>query len=146
MEPRWLQNVPGAKRETGTFLLVSSREMWCSGASLHWLSPSFVRASWQWHSGRCFFGAIWASSCLGKAGFATRAKDCSHGEEQEEEQSRGTPERWSSCSCSVFSPSLSSPCLSQTDSRAMDILFPSVGATTHLACAWSRPWAFSVLF
>lgn len=66
-------------------------------------------------------------------------KDCSHGEEQEEEQSQETPESWISCSSSLFSPSLRSSCPSQTDSRAVDILFPSVGATTHLACDWSRP-------
>lgn len=40
-------------------------------------------------------------------------KDCSHGEEKEEEQSQEAPESWISCS-SLFSPSLSSLCPSQT--------------------------------
>lgn len=57
-------------------------------------------------------------------------KDCSHGEEQEEERSQETPESWISCSLSLFSPSLSSLCSSQTDSRTMDILFYPAGATT----------------
>lgn len=123
-EPRWLQNALGAVCNTGSFPLASSREFWCSGTS-HPLAS--LSCSWQWHSGRCVSVQFELCCHSGKTGFATRAKDCSHGEEQEEEQSQETPGSWISCSCSLFSPSLSSPC--PHHSRAMGILFPPVGVT-----------------
>lgn len=124
IEPRWLQNALGATCKMGAFLLVSSREMWCSGASLHLLSPSYAHGSRQQHSGRCFFWAIWASLRSGKTGFAARAKGlqprggagggaepgdtweldflllflCSHPPSAAPAQAKPTAEPWTSCS------------------------------------------------
>lgn len=128
---------------TGGFPLASSREFWCSGTSLHLPSPSY---SQQWHSGRCVsvqfelcFAATQAKQVL-----LPEPKDCSHGEEQEEEQSQETPGSCISCSCLLFSPSLSSPCPRQPQ-QSHGHLVPLCGCNTPLACAWGRLWASSAL-
>lgn len=55
-------------------------------------------------------------------------KDCSRGEEQEEEQKQETPGSWISCSYSCSHPP-SAAAAHASHSRAMGILFPSVGVT-----------------
>lgn len=131
-EPRWLQNTLGAVYETESFPLASSRELWCSGTFLHLPSPSYIAGAGSdiladVSRRNSSFAATQAKQVL-----LPEPKDCSHGEEQEEEQNQETPASWISCSCLLFSPSLAAPRQSQ---QSHGHLVPLCGCNTPLACA-----------